>query len=233
MSEKKVVGRSVAVALGIVCILLIVGLGGAMAHYTVIINNKDNEVKGQKASISQLNATIEDQNSTINQLNTNITNLQNQNTNLQNQVMALQTQVNDLLNATDSLYYDLWYDEFGNVSFQSPSYNFSPPVSMYRALRIALKSGGWNASSLSDRTVSALIEYMKFWSNSSSTGWETLHEVTEPVKDYSPVQVNDTTYRYVWAVCVVGAPGVKTITVCYLVDAATGEMVLHIAFPHF
>jgi hypothetical protein len=233
MSEKKVVRRGVAIALGIVCILLIAGLGGAMAYYTVTINNKDNEVNSQKATISQLNATIEDQNNTINQSNTNVTNLQNQNTNLQNQVTGLQTQVNDLLNATDSLYYDLWYDEFGNVSFQSPSYNFSPPVSMYRALRIALKSGGWNASSLSDRIVEARIEYVEFYSTPSQGGVETLHEVTQPVEDYSPVQVNNTTYRYVWDVCVVGAPGVKTITVCYLVDAATGEMILHIAFPHF
>jgi len=233
MSEKKVVGRRVAIALGTVCILLIAGLGGAIAYYAVRINNKDNEVKSQKATISQLNATIEDQNSTINQLNTNITNLQNQNTHLQNQVMALQTQVNDLLNTTDSLYYDLWIDEFGNVSFQSPNYNFSPPVSMYRALRIALKSDGWNASSLSDRIVEARMEYVEFYSTPSQGGVETLHEVTQPVKDYSPVQVNHTTYRYVWDVCIVGAPDVKTITLCYLVDAATGEMVAHIAFPHF
>ena len=142
-------------------------------------------------------------------------------------------QLNALLNMTDSLYYDLCYDEFGNVSFQSPGYNFSPPVSMYHALWIALRSGGWNASSLSDRTVSAQILYMKFWSNPSQTGFEGLHEVTEPVEDYSPVQVNDTTYRYVWHICVAlrGIP--HSIPTNYAVDAATGEMVLQYAFPYF
>jgi hypothetical protein len=39
--EKKVVGRNVAIALGIICIILIVGLGGAMAYYTMTINDKN------------------------------------------------------------------------------------------------------------------------------------------------------------------------------------------------
>jgi len=40
-SEKKVIGRNVAIALGIVCIILIVSLGGAMAYYTMTINEKN------------------------------------------------------------------------------------------------------------------------------------------------------------------------------------------------
>jgi hypothetical protein len=226
MSEKKVVRRSVAIALGIVCILLIAGLGGAMAHYAVIINNKDNEVNTQKATISQLNATMEDQNNTINQLNTNVTNLQNQNTNLQNQVTGLQTQVNELLYGKD---FSLYYDEFGNVSVEGRSYNFSPPVSMYRALRIALESDVWNASSLSNMTVHASLEYWEFWGNSSSSGSGLLHYVTQPAKDYSSVQVNDTTYRHVWDIVVNSNAGGFSIPPpgLYWVDAATGEIVPH------
>ena len=41
MSEKKVVGRNVAIALGIICIVLAVSLVGVIANYTSIINNKD------------------------------------------------------------------------------------------------------------------------------------------------------------------------------------------------
>ncbi len=41
MSEKKVVRRSVAIALGIACIILIAGIGGAVAYYTRIINDKN------------------------------------------------------------------------------------------------------------------------------------------------------------------------------------------------
>ena len=216
--ERKVVGRSVALALGIVCILLVAGLGGAMAYYTVAIINKDDEVNSQKATISQLNATIEDQNTTINQLNINVTNLQNQTT-------TLQKQLNDLLNATDAnAYYNLYFDEFGNVSFRNPNYNFSPPVSMYHALLIAL-SDGWNASSLSDRTVIASLQYANF----SQSGWEVLHEVTQPVEDYSPVQVNDTTYRYVWDLSFVFLVRRGSFRY-YFIDAATAEMVTHGGF---
>ena len=45
MSEKKVVRRSVAIALGIICIIFIAGLGGAMAYYTMTINDKDTKYK--------------------------------------------------------------------------------------------------------------------------------------------------------------------------------------------
>jgi hypothetical protein len=44
MSEKKVVGRTVAIALGIIAIILAVGLVGAVADYTSIINGKENDV---------------------------------------------------------------------------------------------------------------------------------------------------------------------------------------------
>lgn len=90
--EPKVVRRSMALALGTACIILIAGLGGAMAYYTVTINNKDNEVNSQKATISQLNATIKDQNNTINQLNSNVTNLQSQ--------VTFQDEMNAFLNTT-------------------------------------------------------------------------------------------------------------------------------------
>ena len=64
MSEKKTVRRSVAIALGIICIVLASGLVGALAYYVSLVNDKDN-------AISMLN-------SQISQLTLNITNLQNQ-----------------------------------------------------------------------------------------------------------------------------------------------------------
>jgi hypothetical protein len=38
--------------------------------------------------------------------------------------------------------------EYGDVNVTSPNYDFSPPVPIYRALRVAFESDGWNASSL-------------------------------------------------------------------------------------
>jgi hypothetical protein len=49
MSEKKVVRRNVAIALGIACIILIAGLGGVMAYYSMVVNDK-NTTYGSYAS---------------------------------------------------------------------------------------------------------------------------------------------------------------------------------------
>ena len=78
MSQKKMVSRNVAIALGVVCILLIAGLGGAMAYYTMTINDKDNQINSANNTINQFNATIADQNNTIFSLNTQLAIFQNQ-----------------------------------------------------------------------------------------------------------------------------------------------------------
>jgi hypothetical protein len=96
--SKKMVRRSVAVALGIICILLIAGLGGAMAYYIMTINDKDNQINPANNTINQLNATIADQRNTIASLNANITNL----TNEENQLQAWLAGNETLLNQTQT-----------------------------------------------------------------------------------------------------------------------------------
>lgn len=78
MSEKKAVRKSVAIALGTICIILVAGLGGAISYYTITINNKENEINSVNNTISQLNATITELNNRIAQLESNLTNLQSQ-----------------------------------------------------------------------------------------------------------------------------------------------------------
>jgi hypothetical protein len=70
MKSMKVVKRSVAIALGIVCIILIAGLLGAVADYTSMISDKDNTIIFRNIQISSL----------------------------QNQASSLQNQVDDLSN---------------------------------------------------------------------------------------------------------------------------------------
>jgi hypothetical protein len=82
MSEKKLVRRSVAIALGIMCIILVGGLAGVLAYYIPMTNDKNN-------TISSLNY----QN---NQLKTNNTLLQSQVRDLTSQVTKLQDQINNL-----------------------------------------------------------------------------------------------------------------------------------------
>jgi predicted PurR-regulated permease PerM len=85
MSQKKMVRRDVAVALGIVCILLIAALGGAMVYYTITINDKNNQINSINAELAAItgNYTSTNVTETINQLNANIANLTNENNHLQ------------------------------------------------------------------------------------------------------------------------------------------------------
>jgi hypothetical protein len=66
VKPRKVVGRSVAIALGIVCILLIAGLGAVLTYYTMRLNERANyaiqletwlqEAKDQKSTLqNQMN----------------------------------------------------------------------------------------------------------------------------------------------------------------------------------
>jgi hypothetical protein len=95
---KKMHSRSVAVALGIICILLIAGLGGAVAYYTVKLNDKENQINSANNTINQLNANMTDQNSTIVSLNAIITNL----TNEENQLQTWLDENKTLLNQTQA-----------------------------------------------------------------------------------------------------------------------------------
>jgi len=56
--KKKVVGRTAAIALGITCIILVVGLVGAVANYTSIISGKDSTIASKDSQIGSLNSQV-------------------------------------------------------------------------------------------------------------------------------------------------------------------------------
>jgi predicted RNase H-like nuclease (RuvC/YqgF family) len=64
MSEKKVVRRTVALALGVICIVLIAGLGGTMAYYTMTISNKDSTHDAYVSTHSHTDSDYDSLNST-------------------------------------------------------------------------------------------------------------------------------------------------------------------------
>ena len=74
---KKMVRRSVAAALGIVCIILIAGMVGIWLYYLVQDIEKDE-------TITNLNNEVFNKNIQISQLNSSVTNLQNQVNDLSN-----------------------------------------------------------------------------------------------------------------------------------------------------
>jgi hypothetical protein len=58
--ERKVVSRTVAISLGIICIVLVIGLVGAIAEYTSMINDKDNTISSQASQISSYQNQVSD-----------------------------------------------------------------------------------------------------------------------------------------------------------------------------
>jgi hypothetical protein len=63
---KKVVRRRTALALGIICILLVVGLGGAMAYYVSNHSHTNSDYNSLMTKINELNNTLIDLNNTLN-----------------------------------------------------------------------------------------------------------------------------------------------------------------------
>jgi uncharacterized protein YoxC len=124
MSEKKVVGRNVVIAVGIIAIILLVGLAGAVMNYTSIINTKDSTIQSKDSQMQTLtsqknqlqtwldgNKTLLNQTQTwlngnltlIDTLNTQITNLQDQISDLNSQISSLNVQITSLQSQIDSL----------------------------------------------------------------------------------------------------------------------------------
>jgi len=66
VTEKKIVGRNVAIALGIICIIMAVGLVGAISNYTSIISGKDNTIASKDSQIASLNSQVSDLTNTTN-----------------------------------------------------------------------------------------------------------------------------------------------------------------------
>jgi hypothetical protein len=126
MSEakpRKVGGRSVAVVLGIVCIILVAGLGA-------VICDKNSTISSQNSQISNLNNVIASQNDQIAQQNTTIT---NQNStinrlakleNLANQIFFLGPQPYDSYSFEWAGTWNL-VATFGGTSFQEKTSTFS------------------------------------------------------------------------------------------------------------
>ena len=93
MSEKKVVGRKVAIALGIICTLLAVSLVVAIVNYTSIITSLNSQISSKDSQIQTLTSQ---KNQLQTWLNGNVTSLNSQISSLNSTVTTLQSQVSAL-----------------------------------------------------------------------------------------------------------------------------------------
>lgn len=140
------------------------------------------------------------------------------------QTMVLQKEFNQL-NGKDAAAY---YNEFGVVPTTNVNSSFSPPISMYRALTIALENEGWNKTALNGMAVGAYLMNGETETNTTSyfnTG--VTGPVTNPPSNYSDVYSNGVIYMYIWEIIVNNATERDFTPLGFsLIDASTGE-ILH------
>lgn len=110
LSEKKFVGRAMAIALGIICTVLAASLVGAFAYYVPMINDKNTTISSLNSLASQLSTNATTLQNLLNSLNLNLTNLQNQLASdnstinsLSSNVTYLQKELNSILNWSSSV----------------------------------------------------------------------------------------------------------------------------------
>jgi hypothetical protein len=159
---KKIVGRNVAVALGIVCILLVAGLGGAIAYYTMTINNKNATYDSYVSSHSHSNSDYD-------ALNSQVGNLQNQNNQLRTWLNGNETLLNQaqtwldgnetLLNQTQDSWRALWNFLLLNYSMIVYNRTISQPANSYTEIPfLAFNAGYFSVNVTSSATDTTYIE---------------------------------------------------------------------------
>ncbi len=119
--QKKVVGRTVAVVLGIICIILSAGLVGSFALYLPAANS----VSQLNSEIATKNSLIASQNATIFSQSQQITALQkslSQTSNSSEQIDTLNAYISDLMN--------ILYLNVSTTFFQNPTVQVPPNSSL-------------------------------------------------------------------------------------------------------
>jgi cell division protein FtsL len=99
-SQKKVAGRTLAIVLGLACIVLAAGLVGSIVFFTPQIADRDNTISSLNDTISSMNNTISSLNREIQAFQTTITQMminQTSNSTSDNQTITnLNSQISDL-----------------------------------------------------------------------------------------------------------------------------------------
>ena len=119
MRPKKIVGRSVVTALGIICIVLVASLGTVIVTYTLTVTDKNTTISSLKSQIFQLNSTatnlqkqITSEDTTINSLSTNVTGLQEE----LNSVLNRTSYIDDMIMSDPSAWFNKTVIVEGNLS---------------------------------------------------------------------------------------------------------------------
>ncbi len=101
--EKKGIGKNAALAMVIVCIILAVSLAGAVANYSLIVNDKNTKIASQNSQIDDLQNQLAALETQITAQNTQIQDQKRQSSEKQAQIANLTIQINELNSQIESL----------------------------------------------------------------------------------------------------------------------------------
>jgi len=219
MDGKKAVGRNVVIALGIMCVILAVGLVGAVTHYTLIINGKDDIIASLNSRIgtltdqkARLQVWLEGNLSKINELNAQMVELRNEVSALSLQKSQLQrwlqeniTYYNSRISSLNAEIEKLQY-QMGSLNAQITALNgqvasleaqYQSYVDAYQNLRVKVNER-WDRSNVEsfityrDQAVYSIVYSITGgWSNPSN--W---NEFWDDIKAMYSWVVNNIEYRY-------------------------------------
>ena len=125
--EKKVVGRNVLIALGIICIILIAGLGGAMAYYTRIINDKNTTYDSYALNHTYTNSEYDNYVGNHSHIDSEYNSYVNTHHHTDSEYDSLQNQANDLNHIINLEKSTVWVDD-QTISQPASSYTHWTPT---------------------------------------------------------------------------------------------------------
>jgi hypothetical protein len=144
----------------------------------------------------------------------------------------------------------MYHDLYGSTPVVGANYSFTPPISAYHAILIALENGSWTNTDLTNMTIHVSIDYYIFYTNVTDLyqiaakenitlqgrpnpnlncpcqGFESLYQVNTPAANYQAQIFNGVSLRCIWTI-IIEKDGVSGIPPpgYYLIDAATGESI--------
>ena len=120
-----------------------------------------------------------------------------------------------------------YYNEFGVIPTSNVNSSFSPPISMYQALLIALENEGLEQNIAHRFSVSAYLMKDETATNNTLPGTNIINSiipVTKPPANYSDVYRNGMIYQYIWEIAVGNATGIRHPLGFTVIDASTGQI---------
>jgi len=108
MRQKKIVGRRATIALGMMCIVLVAGLVGAIAVYMPMVNSLESQIVEMDSQIAEKDSTISSLNNEIAALNSQISSFTNLIANYSYSLEQSHSEI-DRLNSQIASYYSIIY----------------------------------------------------------------------------------------------------------------------------